>query len=461
MPTFGIWWQDHIPLSKKAGRPVVKRLLAIGVLAMVCLSPELATAQAKRVTVLEFSGRGAGPVRNHVVKALVKQSGDVELVPSREVENAANRLGISLSAPEDYASVAGELSIDAFVEGELSRSGGRWEAMVYVRDGATGEVVGQEPWARRKKGQLKAIRKNFWKILGPAITNSSAPALAAEPLPEPVEQTSDVMQPEFEEKEEKSSSPSTSPAFLARIGVGLMWRNYSYNDLRGGDLRDYSNALGSPAIAPAIDLELYPFAFGSDGAASDLGIGVDFDYALGLKSKEGNAEYTTTAYELNLMLLYRIPLGVFVPQLGVGYMAQVFDADLPDAILLPAMEYSALRAHLAMGMNFTDAFGLEVTLGYAFVLDAGEIMTDVYFPEATAGTFFAGLASNIWFTDSVGMRLAIDWKRYFFDFKYSDDQLQPGSPPAPRKIAGGVTDDYTRFTLSFAYKYGGASSDGE
>ena len=114
----------------------VKGRLAIGALAIwLCTSVGVVHAQGvKSVAVMSFSGKGAAPVRNHVIKALTKRS-EIELVPMRAVENAANRLGISLASADDYRKVAQELSISTYIEGEVTRSGGRWEAMVLVRDG--------------------------------------------------------------------------------------------------------------------------------------------------------------------------------------------------------------------------------------------------------------------------------------------------------------------------------------
>jgi len=403
----------------------------------------------KRVVVLDFDGSGSASVRSHVVSALGERS-EVAIVPMREVENAANRLGISLDNPADYVRVAEDLELSAFIGGKLGKQGGNFRATVWVRDGSTGEVRHEEPWSRKKKAQLSAIEANFWSVMGPHIMASSVPQKSA-----PVAEEAPTS-PAFEEsalateeplEADEPSSPSKRPALIASIGPRLLSRNLAFQDDQLGNLRSYET---KAAFELALAAQWYPGAHSRDDWLANLGLDVDADYAIGLKSKEGGKTLTTTAYELGAGMIARLPLEMFEPRFRLGYVRHVFDVNTSSTVFLPSMTYSSVRIGAGTGIKIIEALSLDVGLAYLFVLDAGDLTSDKYFSKASVGGFEAGAGVLVKIKGPYAVRAGIDWRRYFFDLKPDSSKVQPGG----QKLADGATDDYLRFTASFVYMLG-------
>jgi len=407
----------------------------------------LGTAQAqdaKRVVVLDFDGAGAAPVRSHVVDALSDHS-ELAIVPVRDVENATNRLGLSLDAPADYVRVAEDLNISAFVGGSVARENGSFVATVWVRNGADGQLMHEEPWTRKTKAQLKAIKGNFWTVMGPHIGASAAPQKAEAPAPEAAE-AAPVDENELED--DAPSTPSKRPSLIVSFGPRVLSRNLQYENDQLGNLRTYKN---TAAFELALSAQWYPGATSHDDWIGDLGLDVDADYAIGLKSKEDGKTLSTTAYELGAGLIFRLPFEMFEPRFRLGYVRHVFDVDTASTVFLPSMTYSSLRAGLGTAIKIVDALSLDVGGAYLFVLDAGDLTGKNYFEEASVGAFEAGAGVLVTVAGPFAVRAGIDWRRYFFDLKPDAAKTQPGG----QKLADGATDDYLRANLSFVYMMGG------
>ena len=140
-------------------------------------------AQAqKRVVVEDFSGPASGRVRSQLVANLQRQD-DLELVSRSEVRAAARRLRLrGRSYTEDqYAELAAELSVAAFIDGRTSRRRRRWAASIRVRNGSDGMMLGSESWGGRTMGALNAIRRNGYTRLEPYLEAAQPPAGGAAP----------------------------------------------------------------------------------------------------------------------------------------------------------------------------------------------------------------------------------------------------------------------------------------
>lgn len=405
---------------------------------------------AKRVVVLDFDGAGAAPVRGHVVEALGEHP-EITTVPMREVENAANRLGLSLDAPADYVRVAEDLQISAFVGGNVAREKGSFVATVWVRNGADGQVMHEEGWTRKTKAQLKAIKGNFWSVMGPHISASSPPQkpepVAEEPVAAaPVDES--ALSDEEKPDDDTPSTPSAHPSLIAAIGPRFLSRNLQFEDDQLGNLRSYKN---TAAFEIAIAAQWYPGASSYDNWIGNIGLDLDFDYAIGLKSKEGGKTLSTTAYDLGAGLIFRLPLEMFEPRFRLGYVRQVFDVDTPSNVFLPAMSYSAVRLGLGTAIKIVEAFSLDVGAAYLVVLDAGDLTSKDYFEKASVGGFEAGAGALVHITGPYSVRAGIDFRRYFYDLKPDSTVVQPGG----QKLADKATDDYLRANISFVYMMGG------
>ena len=421
----------------------------IGCWLLVCAAPG-AAQQTKRVVVLEFKGPSSAAVRGHVLAALGEHS-EVEVVSSKEAARTAQKLSLTLNNADDLTRVAQELEVSAFIEGEVTKEGKNLRALVRVRNAATGEVVHEEPWTRKNKAQLKAVRGNFWDVMGPHILATEAPARPVEappePEPEPEAAPAPVMEAEAppEEPEERmpSGKSATHPALVLYAGPRFMWRVLNYEGIT--TLSNYKNEFASPGVSAAVGAVWYPGAHTRNDWLSDLGLEVDFDYTIGLKSKQENEELSTTAYRLDVGAIYRIPLDTFEPRVRVGYVMQNFEVE--KATTLPPVNYGSVRLGGGVAVHIIEQLTLDVSLAYFLTLSTGDLESAAYASDASASAFQAVLGAIVRFTDAYGMRVDFDFTRYYQDF---------GSSSNPTfMLPDSGTDDYRRLTLAFVYTLGG------
>lgn len=466
--------------------------------------PGSASAQEKkRVAVLEFTGTSASAFHAQVSGGL-KGRPEVELVSPREVKGAASRLGNSLSSASDIKELGAALELTTVIEGTIIKKGRGLVATVRVRDASTGEVVHEETWNKRRS-QMKTIKPTVWGLLAAGIRQTSAagkgktgktkakPVPVAAPEEDEEERAEErVVEQEAEAEEEEQAveeaprkrkkvapeAPPESddwapqddgeeaeeeapkqrgkksvqhPALVVLFGPRVMWRTLNYT----GDtnLSSYTSSdQGSPAVNLALSGQWYPGAHKSNRWYSNLGLDLDSDYSMGLKSKLGTGKkVSTTAYEVGIGAIYRMQFGAFQPRVRVGYMKQVFNAHIPTELEaaptnyhLPAVSYSAVRINLGANIEIVDWLLFDVSLGYLPVLGAGQLNEAKYGDKVSTSAWETGAGVLLRFKDVYGMRLAVDYRRYKYDFGLADNLSGLQLPKAG-------TDAYLRTTLSFVY----------
>lgn len=477
------------PIVSRAGRTRVIRSLNIWWAAWalvaglaVAAMPRSAYAQdAKRVVILDFNGPSGSAVQAQITAGLKAES-DVELVSAREAESAASRLGTKLPGSSGFKQVGEELEVAAFVTGDVKKQGHRLQASVRVFDASTGKEVHEETWSRRASG-LKTIKATVWTALGPAIEDCSAPvkpkasskaskpSKKAPPPPPPPEEEEEEEEEEpeeqpratrrrYEEEEEvpeqvpeersekKKSLPgdksATHPALVASFGPRIMWRSLQYEGSPSStNFQTYSSSdQGTPSFNLALGAQWYPGAHSRNDWVSDLGLDFDLDYAVGLKAKvaDTNRTVNVSAYELGLGAIYRIPLESFEPRIRIGYVKHVFDVDLPT---MPGLSYNDIRFNVGTAIHLVEWLSLDVSFGYLLVLSVGELSNKNFGEDVQTKAWEAGGGALVRFTPEWGARLAVDYRRYSYDFGLSDnpDTVLPKSG----------TDGYLRLTLSAVY----------
>jgi hypothetical protein len=409
---------------------------------------ERAEAQEKRrVVVQSFRGPSSGAVRNHVVSALRDQA-DVELVPSAAFEGASG------GALRDAAAEAG---VSAVVQGKVTKRGKLLAVSISVRDADTGEVVQEESWTK-KKPQLDDVGRDFWARLGPAVMRTHAPEKKPEAPVAPVKEKAPVAAPppvahkeELEPEPEPRSSVSSAasdeavhPALIVSPGLRLLWRSLEYE----GDtmLNGYSSFQGESGTGPGFTLTLnvqwFPGAHVRRGWPSDIGLELDGDYSF-LKSKLGDEELKTKAYEWSSSLLYRLPLDSFEPRFRLGYVRQKFDVQAPPEVNLPAVTYGSIRIGVGTLIHIVRAFSLDVGAGYLIVLSTGEFGKKRYAEDLSAYGWEISGGATYRIRDAYGIRMGAEFRRYGLDTgKSENDRVL--LPKEGR-------DDYLRLTLAFVY----------
>jgi hypothetical protein len=291
--------------------------------------------------------------------------------------------------------------------------------------------------------------------MGPHILATEAPARPVEAPPEPepeperAERPAPVMEDEapeadLEERTPRTKSP-THPALMLYVGPRFMWRVLNYEGTT--TLSNYKNEFASPGVSAAIGGVWYPGAHTRNDWVSDLGLELDFDYTIGLKSKQGNEELSTTAYRLDVGAIYRIPLDTFEPRVRVGYVMQNFEVE--KAATLPPVNYGSVRLGGGVAVHIIEQLTLDISLAYFMTLSTGDLESAAYAPDASASAFQAVGGAIIRFTDAYGMRVDFDFTRYYQDFGKSTN--------ATIMLPDSGTDDYRRLTLAFVYTMGGVA----
>jgi hypothetical protein len=409
-----------------------------------------AAQPTKRVVVLEFKGPSAAAVRGHVLAALTHHS-EVQVVSSKDAARTAQELSLTLNNADDLTRVAQELDLSAFIEGEVTKEGKNLRALVRVRNAATGEVVHEEPWTRKNKAQLKAVRANFWEIMGPHILATEAPPKAEAPPPEPEPEVAPepvaVEQEEAPPEEPKPASEksATHPALVVAVGPRLMWRVLNYEDIT--TLSNYKNDFASPGVNAAVNIAWYPGAHVRKDWVSDLGLELDADYTMGLKSKQGTQNLSTSAYRFDVGAVYRIPLDVFEPRLRVGYVLQHFDVEKADT--LPSVSYGSVRFGLGIAMHVIEQLTLDANFSYFATLSTGDLGSTKYASDASARALEAQVGALIRIAGPFGLRIDFDFTRYYVDFGKSMNAMQT--------LPKTGTDDFRRLGLSFVFAMGGVN----
>jgi hypothetical protein len=453
--------------------------IILGALAVLVLGwSGTAAAEKKRVGVPKFDGPQENVVRRAVMNAL---SNDYDVVGGNEIAAVAKQLGAELDSNDGFKAVAKELSISAFVTGEV----GKKKAKLTVRNGADGSVSGEGSFAGATAAKIASeVQDSFSRRLGSAVERGRAPAggkKAAAPVASNDEEEAPASSDsgkssrgkEKEKEKDKEEAPAASSeappeatdtstadttvaksapppaegevgprALDVEVGLRGFSRSLSYNQDYYRMLRGYNLALG-----PAIGLRLvtYPAGFVSDGIAAAFGAELNVDYAFGVGSniKPGAAfpmggTVATQAHDFNGGVRARLMLGNTELSGFGGYGEHAFvfrststinrgNLDIPDVI------YRYARFGLDARVPVAPGFTLGLNAAYRYVVNQGGqdrlqiayLATDAasrdgYFPYLQVGALDASATVGYQITPSLEARFGVDLRRYFFTMNSSN-----------------------------------------
>jgi hypothetical protein len=475
-----------------------------------------AAAEKKRVGVPRFDGPQEAVVRKAVMQVLKGQGYDI--VGSRELDAAAKGAGTQLDSNDGFKQVAKELSIAAFVAGEV----GKKKARLTVRNGSDGAVIGEGSFAGANPAKVAAeVRDGFSRRLGSAVERGKAPSgskkPAAAPAPVAEEEGGDeggreesappprtssrktevpaAPRPSEEEGEPRPESESADGGAVARkapepedtgvagpraidIAVGLrgFTRNLSYNDVLSNTdpryaLREYKLALG-PALAA--DLLFFPGALVTNGFGANIGVEAHIEQAFGVASNvppttvngmpggafPTGATFPTVIHDFGIGGRVRLPIDTHEISFTVGGGEQAYSFKSGGganrgALDIPDTIYRYMR--VGADARFVLTSGLTIGLGgaYRHVLNRGGQISDPgFFPFLGVRGMDVNAKLGYLVTPSIEVRFGVDLRRYGYAMNSEPADLM-ATPP--NKIAGGAVDQYLAFTLGAAYVIGGVA----
>ena len=419
----------------------------------------------KKVIIEQFSGTSADQFKRLVAGAVAKQG--IEVVTDKKRAATEADLGL-LQVSDNYAAVAKELGVGAFIDGTVTGSK-HLTARLKVK-GPDGASLGSASWTGANAKKLlnsidDTVAKKLAGILGGAKEEAPAAAAAADEAvaeeapkskkkkaaPPPEED-----KPAKAEKEEGSVSASaqehdTEEAAGPRapyasldvaVGAHVYGRNFSYNkSIVGGQQAYHLPAVPAPTIT-------FDYFF-----TKNIGITGSFEYSVALISEDkAGFRYTTSSMGYSVGAKYRLFLGSTELIAGAAYSGYGFKITPESGDKTPpqvaAVDYKQIKAGLSTRIPISDKFALVGGGNYLHLLGMGELR-DVYFPFATGhgGEGFAGIAFGLPWANGLEARLTGDFRRYVFDM-HSDGT---SNPPDSRQ-AGGAVDQYVGANILFAFR---------
>jgi hypothetical protein len=487
------------------------RLRFLIVLVAVLAWSASASAEKKRVAVPRFDGPQEGIVRKAVMQVL---KGDgYEVVGAKEIDGAAKSTGAQLDSNDGFKTVAKELSINAFVTGEVSKK----KAKLTVRNGADGSVSGEGAFGGANPAKIAAdVRDGFSRRLGSAVERGRAPSGAKKPTAAPVA--------EAEEPDDNSgaasgggndtppsSKPASKPAAAAAndeappaasessaapeetvarkapepeggeatgpraldlmIGFGGFSRSLDYNQ-PFSNLRSYNLPLG-PSFA--LRVVAYPLGFVTGRFIAGLGLELSLDEAFGVTSSvpmdaafPTGGNFSTIIHDrygggrLRFILGGVHELALFA---GGGEHAFAFrngsDGSDRSQLSIPDTIYRYSRFGVDARFELPGGMTARLSGAYRVVLNqGGQIAQAAYMDQAGLHPGFfpyltvAGVDFNAELgykvTPSIEARAGVSLKRYFYSMNSAPSDIAQGN-----LAAGGAVDQYFGFNFGAAYVFGG------
>lgn len=483
--------------------PVLLFSALVGVLALAAPAP-LSAQSPGRVAVLNVRGPRGGRARAMLVSSL--EGAGYEVVSERDVAEARRRLGIGDDpSPAEWAQLARELRVRAFLDGRVSRARRSWRLTVRVRSGADGAVLGDESWSGRTTSAIDGVGRNGAERLTSLLSAARAPAAGAATtsVPEDGETPWWAGGPTGGDDEEEEPVEEPEPgaverhdSFRVSLSGGSLWRSFwneaeVYAAQRDPSVSDGRTLLerrgyeGSNAEL-GLEAELYPGALG-DQPFPWLGLLVSFRNSAFLSSSACRADnpaicertsIATNQMDVQAGARGRYRFGPsrrdFELQLEALYGYAAFTFDQPtlqivdrNAIVAP-MEYQ----YVALGLGFRyglvpDALTIGLRADYRIGIGVGTAAKNVWGLDTGAPSgFLVGLELTheaTWLFEGVFASFRLEYVQMITQFRgqvgcadpsdcaidpvpWQDDglwELWPVSAADPDDVVGGFANPTT------------------
>ncbi len=240
------------------------------------------------------------------------------------------------------------------------------------------------------------------------------------------------------------------PSFLeVQVSLAFFNREYTYAAAPGSTpvLRSTFVPL---AAQPSLLVAVFPFRASSgvfESFGVEAGVGISVGMLLQRENDTSGTTFPAVSLVANAALLARLRLGPAVRLAPLwGWQMMNFDVQkAADGTVLtgqPGVHWRALRAGLALDVDFNAWCALFLELSYLDPYSAGPLTRSPYFTSSSAALSFdsaVGLSFRV--SPSLQVRLGVALTLYALSF---------GSGSGPANITG-VTDQLVGFVLGFRY----------
>lgn len=147
--------------------PRIAQIVTLMVATLTGMDASAAQARLPRIAIQPVHGAPdlVGASLRAQIAHLVRDRGFRVVSTTASVENSVQ-----------YAALAQDRRVSAFVIGDLTRSKRRHMVTIVVLDGERGSVLGRWSVDAPPKNPGKFLASGFWKHLGPALATARAPA---------------------------------------------------------------------------------------------------------------------------------------------------------------------------------------------------------------------------------------------------------------------------------------------
>jgi hypothetical protein len=462
-------------------------------------NPALAT---KRVVVLPFKGFKRIAVRGIVVQTIKK---DHVSISWAQAQAEAKQMGINARCNKDtMPGLARAVGADAIVCGKIYRQKKRRILQLDVHSGGTGKIVKRIRLRFRpldlKSQSLHGLSQKLnpalaqsWGWNSPEVRTSSvdekasmgnqaqipslsqrfpssgpkpeAPAIATtnqidddddeNPLATPEEKQKNGHEKEDVHLKNERSPQRSYGKHALRLNAGpalLFTRHLSIKNMPPGPSSQGWKT--QPLAGLAVEGEIFPAAWATDGWLSHFGLNLGYSRFFGLswKLSDEAQEHETTLQTFTARALSRwgVPIGKrnlsFIGQFGFHYLDFSLNDTSTERAVIPDVTFSSLDLGVKLEFSFVpDWLWAEGYLGYLPVLGRGEITSfDEFGPGSGNGLRFGGgFQGTLW--RSFGWKLSIDYVRYIIQFK-----VDPRARRA-NEVALTAHDEYLNGMVLFTY----------
>jgi hypothetical protein len=411
-----------------------------------------------------FDGPKSAKVRDQVVDAL---GDEVEVVSTREVQQAADKLEADSSSAEGRVAISRELEIDAWIEGRVSKQGRNWLLTLSVASGddggmnEVGDIKAAQPPALARRAGSQA-----WDTISGAVGQARRPqqevAAPIEEEPEPIaradkpaaEEEEEEEEPEEEMEPEGDDGEGERPMALAiDLGLGGFSRDFDYRQNLSA-LPTYD--IAAPPFA-RLGLEWFPAAHFSTGALAHVGLRAAGQMAFGLSSSPESGmttDFSTSSSLFELGVRGRLPLGGFQLAADVSYGVHNYTIDSASANnvaidpLIPSAGYSYVRLGIDAKLALGDSASIGAGLALMPLLGLGEVET--WFPQASGLAMEGNLSFAYALLDSLDLMISLAARRYAITLEPTVNDATIGRP-----VAGGIVDQYFAGQIGLRVRLGG------
>lgn len=466
-----------------------------------------ALAGKLRVAVVPFEGKNADAVEKEVRGIIGKKH---TVIGKGEWTKAAKATKATRLNAKNVKKVAKKLRADAVVQGSLDKKRGKLVLTVKVRDGSTGDFVGEEgAEATLAKPKLdakakKKISKTLLAQLGDIGSSGTsaddsddsssdatdedngssdddqtvgkkdpAPKDPDDNKPAPDEDSDadrdasaddDKPEPSRRRDEDEDvaadSSPtddSSAPRSFIALGVGASTRSLSFNSEANlaAPPQPYNGKFAPIAL---LDGTVYPMALaGSKGFLANVGVSFLFQRVLFLSTAIGDVKLGTTQQRLGAGLHVRYPMGKLGLIGGVRYTLLKFEIDKGAApagtpVDVPNVSYSFLEPTVGVEFALSDSLTLGLTARYLAALDAGEIATADYYGVATVTALEAEGTVDYSLSKALFVRALVGFSTVGYSFNGSGALTTNRDADATQDVFG-ARDTYMTVGAQAGYRF--------